>query len=186
MLKKITPLILKIIPAVSLLLGALAAPGASAWDEVCVNFTGGLIDEGRLYVVHGFPVEEGDRRFPTSYYDEGGILRHIPAWVHPEGYARRIDPSRAAAGRIRSGYGPAGSTKCASIRNLPSGEPFFVYVEYMATRAEGRDHFWHARCSTHSSNPDLWYYQQNRPYGRIMFQSTTTTEAECAYWRETN
>ena len=186
MLKKITPFILKIIPAVSLLFGAFAVPGASAWDEVCVDFTGGIIDEGRVYVVYGFPVEDGGR-FPTSYYDEDGERRLLPAWIHPEGYARPTDDAQpVAAGRIRSSYGPAGSTKCVSIRELPPGEPFFAYVEYLASRAGGRETFWHGRCSTHRSNPDLWYYQQDRPYRKMLYKSATTTEAECIYWRETN
>ena len=186
MLKKTAAFILKIISAVSLL---LASPAASAWDEVCVNFTGGIIDEGRFYVVHGFPVDD-DWEFPVSYYDDNGGLRLLPAWIHPEGYGRPSGVTQpAAAGRIRSSYGPAGSTKCVSIRELDSGEPFFVYVEYLAAEgAEGdeQEFFWHGRCSTHASNPNWWYHQQERPYRKMMYKAAATTEAECNYWRETN
>ena len=139
MLKKITPFILKIIPAVSLLFGAFVASNASAWDEVCVKFNDGLIEEGRFYVVYGFRVED-DGRFPTSYYDEDGERRLLPAWLHPEGYARPTDDSQPVAlGRIRSSYGGAGSTRCVAINKLRPREPFFVYVEYLASwRADGR------------------------------------------------
>ena len=186
MLKKITPFILKIIPAVSLLFGAFVASNASAWDEVCVKFNDGLIEEGRFYVVYGFRVED-DGRFPTSYYDEDGERRLLPAWLHPEGYARPTDDSQPVAlGRIRSSYGGAGSTRCVAINKLRPREPFFVYVEYLASLAGGRETFWHGRCGTHRSNPELWYYQQHRPYRKMQYESTTTTEAECTYWRETN
>ena len=203
MLKKITPTfpplltlppallkiisdIPKIIPALALLLGTLVAPNASAWEEVCVDFTGGLHSSGKFYVVYGF--DEGE--LPTSYFTEAGEMQFLPDWTHPlgSGYADSTSVYPFAEGRVKSDEVRVGTIGCVPMRRVRLGEPFFVYVEYLtALVGESRTPIYsRARCPTHHSNPDWWYYQQNRPYRKIMFKTDMSGEAACTYWRETN
>ena len=193
MLKKITPTFLKIIsdipkiiPALVLLLGTFAAPVASAWDELCVDFTGGIHSSGQFFVVYGFP--EGE--LPTSYFDEDGQMEFLPDWDHPlgSGYGLSTSVRPFAVGRVKSEEARVGTVECVSMERIRAGEPFFAYVEYLTSRVgeSRRPIYSRARCSTHRSNPNWWYHQQERPYRKIMFKTNISGEAECTYWREGN
>ena len=186
MLKKIPPFILKTIAAIALLFGTLLAPNASAWDELCVDFTGGIHSSGKFYVVYGFP--EGE--LPTSYFDEDGRMGFLPDWTHPlgSGYADSTSVRPFAVGRVKSEEARVGTVECVSMERIRAGEPFFAYVEYLTSLVgeSRRPVYSRARCSTHSSNPNWWYHQQERPYRKIMFKTDISSEAECTYWRETN
>lgn len=167
MLKKIAAL------AFALAVTQPLAPSAKAWDEVCVHFPiWKAAFLGNFGVVHGFSTAYG--RIPNSYHDPDTNS----FWKLPDdlGGWHGI----RAGGAIMSGTFGANDTRCVSIRHLPEGEPFFVFVDPDGNPAA-------ALCSTHGSNPNQWYLQQNRPYRKIWWEAGGAVWSPyCNYWRETN
>ena len=165
MLKKITA-------AVVLTLSLTFTPAAVAWDEVCMKLpiwhTWFAAD---FYVVYDFPAIPGGR-LPYYYYDTG---RKSNYWLPP---GVGDEKSLVAKGRIKSDNIAAGGSKCVSLAPVAQGKPFFVYVQ---TRVfTGYD-----LCSTHSSNPEKWYHQTNRPYRQLWYKSTGVAGApKCEYTHE--
>ena len=111
-----------------------------------------------FYVVYDFPATPGGR-LPYYYYDTD---KNSNYWIPP---ASAMTSPWSPRGRIKSANIAAGGSKCVSLAPVAEGKPFFVYVQ---TRVfTGYD-----VCSTHSSNPEKWYYQTNRPYRQLWYKST--------------
>ena len=139
---------------------------AAAWDEVCLHFRGGAKTWfiGQLNVIHGFDAARGQ---PTSYPPprprltiDGREKRVYLPWLN--GSSRNNDTNPADA-RLLSREVGAGASVCESIAALPEGTPFLVFMNTY--------HGKKVLCQTHSSNPDDWYLQTNRPYRKIWFHT---------------
>ena len=165
MLKKILTV------AAALAMSLVSAPAAVAWDEVCMELPFWRVSyRGQFHVVHGFT----DGRMPGHYHSERGTVAGLPWELGVDNYRGVAD------GRISSEWFTAGFSRCVSIRHLPEGTAFFVYVESHLIASFDL-------CSTHSSNRERYYTQRRRPYSRIWYQGTGQAgSARCDYWKESH
>ena len=173
MLKKITSFMLAALTTLTLTLALAPAQNAAAWDEVCVKFPlWRTAFVGRFLVIHnhdfyaGAPSFVPDRDYPRLSVP---ILKSVPG-----------PRSRGARQALYSGDFTAGKSRCVSIRHVTNNSSFAVFAQTTWGQAT-------TLCSTHSSNPNIWYNQQQRPYRKIWFEAWGAAGSpRCAYWRETN
>ena len=73
----------------------------------------------------------------------------------------------------------ANQSRCVDISEIPEGSAMMVYVNV----SNGPT----IVCGTHSSNPNWWYEQTDRPYRRLWYEATRTVwNPVCSYVRESN
>ena len=163
----------KITAALTFAVVALApvAP-AAAWEEVCMKFplwkTAFI---GFFSVIHDYQFQNGLPRSISSRNFKGADIqlpRHIANDKNPR-----------TENVVFSGNFAANQSQCVDIRHIPNGQNFVVLVH---TTWEAIAH-----CSTHSSNPNIWYTQQQRPFRKIWWQAWGAAGSPtCHYWRETH
>ena len=177
MLKKIPPLMLAVATALALALPP--AQNAAAWERVCVHlpFWHAWFST-RFSVVHTFNKTPG--KLPNQTFVGRGSNRprfdlpNFGEWTetHPR--------ARPAANRKESSQFNVRQTGCVSIKEVPNGEPFFVYITpYLGWRSE--------LCKPHPTNPNPWYEQRDARGGRaaLIFHAWGTTGSpKCAFNRE--
>ena len=149
----------------------LPAAPAGAWDQVCMKLPlWKAWISGNFHVVYDFPTYLG--KIPDSYrvWAPGGGHEVIPR-------ALGGDSRLLAEGHIGSSTIHVNQTRCVDISKILQGKPFFIYFSpHLGTAT---------LCETHSSNPDKWYHQTNRPYRTLNYESTGTTgHARCRFTHE--
>ena len=154
MLKKIPPLALAVLTALTLALAP--ARDAAAWDKICMNLpfwhTWFL---GSMNVVYGFEARDG--ALPGRYIAQDGKTQRLPDSLNSD---HSMDPAK---GRYESAVIGANSSACMNVDGrISAGEPFFVYLQVSLGKA--------IRCKNHHTNPNPWYRQQNRPHREIWYK----------------
>ena len=180
MLKKIIPIAFA---AAAMLLPA--AP-AAAWEQVCMKFPFGKAwYAGYLVVVHGFIPHS----LPTMVLLSGTLVHGKKERLKPGIGTNRNNraiagrENIAVGGKIVSGRIHAAQTRCVDISEIPEGDPFIVYVDTAETGPDGAAHL----CETHSSNPNGWYLQTNRPYRTLHYDAWGASWApRCKFTHEYN
>lgn len=169
MLKKIIPFIFA-----ALTLALTPTQSASAWERVCVHLP--LFDawySTRFFVIHTFNKTPGKLPNKVLVSRSG----HRPTFNLPNfGHLTESDRNaRPAEGRKDSPQFDVNQTRCESIKNVPNGEPFFVYITpYLGWGS--------SLCETHPSNPNPWYEQQDSRYRDLVYHAWGTTgNAKCAF-----
>ena len=149
---------------------ALPAAPAGAWEQVCMKLPlWKAWISGNFHVVYDFSTHLG--KLPLSYQEPGASRMSIPGELRGD---TRVPPAR---GHVGSSTIHVNQTRCANISEIPQGKPFFIYFSpHLGTPA---------LCETHSSNPDKWYHQTNRPYRTLNYESTgTTLHTKCRFTHE--
>ena len=150
---------------------------AAAWDEVCVHFPlWKTAFAGDFAVVYDYDFRGTGlpSHFPSRRYSPSGGNLPITTPHHLINYK-----SKPATVATISGTFGAGKTRCVTIGKIRNGQDFTVFVRTTLGTV--------AHCSTHSSNPNKWYTQQQRPFRKIWWQSWGVVGSPtCQYWRETN
>ena len=157
MLKKLIP-----VAAAAVAMLTPTAP-AAAWDEVCIHLplwrVGYYLES--FTVAHGFDPQRGRPTEHPINYDVAG---------------NRTNPSN---GVIVSEDIAVNQSRCVDISGVPEGEAMMMYIEVGNGPA--------VVCGTHSSNPNWWYEQTDRPYRRLWYEATRTVwNPVCSYVRESN
>ena len=170
MLKKTAP-----IPAAFALAAFLSvpAPSALAWEEACVRFP--LVPfTGHLAVAHDFDFARGmPDKIPARLKHGLPVMMSAPA--HTVG-----GRGRAAETAVHSRLVVSGASRCVSIRHIPEGAGFAVYLHTSSLISGDRV----AHCSTPKDNPDLWLRQQNNTPRQIYWRAAGFTNPACHFWRE--
>ena len=150
----------------------LPAAPAGAWDQVCMKLPlWKAWFSSNFHIAYDFPTASG--KIPGSYYTKKTGRRG--AIDLPKGLNGSRDIS--ANGRIDSPSVHINQTKCADISEIPQGKPFIVYIHPHSGNP--------AVCETHHSNPDKWYYQTNRPYRTLNYETTGVAgRPKCRYTHE--
>ena len=180
-----------VVAAAALLLFPLSAPPALAWESACAEFQFPKVwFDGKFQVLYGFermPPEEGPhyngRRWETKPVRESQYHR-LAGWGATSGY--RVTPGEVARGATGwSGTMRTGNKRCVSLADVRPGEKFVFYmVPGVGAGARDQDGIF---CGTHSSNPDPYYHQQDRPYRKIWWRVWGTIDnPRCEFHQETN
>ena len=173
MLKKIPPFML-----LALALMLTPTHNAVAWERVCVHLP--LWDAWyatRFFVIHTFNKTPG--KLPNRVLVGRGTRQNfkLPNFGHLTESDRNARP---ANGRKSSPQFDVNQTRCESIKDVPNGQPFFVYITpYLGWSS--------TLCKTHPSNRNPWYEQQNARGGReaLVFHAWGTTgNAKCEFRHE--
>ena len=176
MLKKIPPLMLAVLTALTLALAP--AQDAAAWSKVCVKLPlWKAWFSATFHVAYDFNTGRG---IPSTYLDDS--VSNNRKWRSLPN-ALKGNKSSGARGLINSGQFAVNSSRCVDIREIPNGQPFIVYVRPAV--GQSSPHGPAVVCETHRSNPNPWYFQQNRPYQELWYDSWGATWApRCKFTHE--
>ena len=172
-----TVMLKKFIPAIVAAVFALTpVHTADAWDEVCVHFPlWKTWFSGKFIVVSGFDSENDS--LPAKFG---------PNLNRPRDFSDLIDNTTddTARGAVYSSKMVVNQSRCVSIRDVDVDERFFVFI--LADSASISSSVG-VVCETHSSNPNRFYHQTNRPYRKIWFESWGAVwSPKCKYTHESN
>ena len=144
--------------AFAVVLAATLAPAApaAAWERVCMKLLLGKawFAAENLTVLHGFDPDLG---YPNSYLVDGVAS----GWV-PESLGRSGNYNPAEGASISTSFA-VNQSRCVDISGVEVGKPFMVYLTVDNGPARN--------CETHSSNPNWWYVQTERPYRTLWYEA---------------
>ena len=171
MLKKIPPLLLAALTALTLALAP--AQSAAAWERVCMHLPlWHTWFAARFHVVSDFSTGY-HVSVPGSIWDweRKKQLRILP---HQDLGASL---NNRATGFQRSAVIGANASRCLDISAMRPGTPFIVYTHVEGGKA--------VLCKTHPDNPKPWYFQAKTRYREIWYKSWGASQSpRCEFTHE--